>query len=188
MDSIRRLKKSFDIFFSFRKVQLFYLVCCEGAELGTSSAPSLHLLVEVFPFLALGFSPGLHLPRLYLFKVGTEKSPLAKKSRDLSSPENVIAWPSVGHHRFWASVSPWWSEWLNSQVPSASDIWFLNITRSYPQAMGNFGTHKLSTMLIKSKVWTIYQPIIILPASSNLSILRDFWSTSSIHLYSERGH
>ena len=87
-------------------------------------------------------------------------------------------------HRLWASVSPCWTEWLNSKAPSISDTLFLSITQYY-QATENLGAHKLFTVLINGKVWKIYQPVIILPASSNLFILCYFWPTSSIHLYLE---
>lgn len=94
------------------------------------------------------------------------KRSLGNEIRVLSSSTNLPRGRGQVIDHLWVSVSHGQRE----QVPSAPGILILNSIPFCSQARKKSGVHKLSTKLIDSKVWKIYQPIIILPVSSNLFI------------------
>lgn len=150
-----------------------------------SSSPS----IRGFSFFSLRhFFWTLCSADIFLWSVDREKKPSDNESRDLSSPPQVLCGQGQVIRYYWDPVSHQHREQLNSKVPSGSDILFPNITLFHSQATKNLGAHKWSTKLISSKVWKIYQPIILWPASFNLFILCYFWPTCSIHLCSGRLH
>lgn len=136
-----------------------------------------------FSFLTLHFSFDLHLPRLHFFKGWTWKRPLANESREPQLCHEYIKWPRASHSPP-LSLSFSLLDWV-VELRSPFHFWHFvskHHTRVfYYQAAENLGAHKLFTVLINGKVWKIYQPVITLPASSNLSLHPALFLTHLLH-------